>query len=126
MKKNTNFLTVPLALLSGLFFANCEIKNEIKPTQKSLSIADRKADLNERKKWQASPDGIKYKAWEVSPEGKKVHASYDKIKKYIKTLKLELIITMPNLILTSQKIQVLLLDLILRNIELKALSEMLG
>ena len=36
------------------------------------------------KKWEASPDGIKYKAWEVSPEGKKVHASHDKIKSYLK------------------------------------------
>ncbi|MFE3848692.1 hypothetical protein ACFX5D_12030 [Flavobacterium sp. LB3P45] len=64
--------------------ANREIKNETKSSQKQLSVADRKANLDKRKKWEASPDGIKYKEWEVSPEGKKVHASYDKIKKSIK------------------------------------------
>jgi len=78
------FLILLLAIVGGLVFANREIKNETKPFRKSLSIADKKANLNERKKWEASPDGIKYKEWEVSPEGKKVHASHDKIKKYIK------------------------------------------
>lgn len=85
MKKNIYVLILPLAVVSGLVFANREIKNETKPSPKPLSIADRKATPNEKKKWEASPDGIKYKEWEVSPEGKKVHASYDKIKKYIKT-----------------------------------------
>lgn len=94
MKKNIYFLILPLAVVSGLVFsfapfaygsgANREIKNEIKPSPKLLSIADRKAGLDERKKWEASPDGIKYKEWEVSPEGKKVHASHDKIRKYLK------------------------------------------
>ncbi|SDM00093.1 hypothetical protein SAMN05421813_104199 [Daejeonella rubra] len=77
-------LILPLAVVSGLVFANHEIKNETKPSPKPLSIADRKAALDERKKWEASPNGIKYKKWEVSPEGKKVHASSDKIKTYIK------------------------------------------
>lgn len=94
MKKTIYFLILPLAVVSGLVFsfapfaygsgANREIKNEIKPSPKPLSIADMKAGLDERKKWEASPDGIKYKEWEVSPEGKKVHASHDKIRKYIK------------------------------------------
>lgn len=84
MKKTTYVLILLLAVVSGLVFANREIKNETKPSPKPLSIADRKADLDDRKKWEASPDGIKYKEWEVSPEGKKVHASYYKIKKYIK------------------------------------------
>jgi hypothetical protein len=84
MKKNINVLILLLAVVSGLVFANCEIKNETKPFPKPLSIADRKAALDGRKKWEASPDGIKYKEWEVSPEGKKVYASYDKIKKSIK------------------------------------------
>lgn len=84
MKKNIYFLIVPLAVVSGLLFANREIKNETKPSPKPLSMANRKADLNERKKWEASPDGKKYKEWEVSPEGKKVYASYDKIKMSIK------------------------------------------
>lgn len=84
MKKNIYSLILPLALVSGLVLANCEIKNETKPSSKTLSIASKKANLDEKKKWEASPDGIKYKEWEVSPEGKKVHASYDKIKKSIK------------------------------------------
>ena len=49
-----------------------------------MSVAEKKAALEEKKKWEASPDGIKYKEWEVSPAGKKVHASHDKIKEYIK------------------------------------------
>jgi len=75
------FSFAPFAYGSG---ANREIKNAPKPSQKPLSVADRKARLDEKKKWEASPDGIKYKEWEVSPEGKKVHASYDKIQNYIK------------------------------------------
>ena len=85
MKKIIYVLILPLAVVSLLVFANCEIKNETKPSQKPLSMANKKANMEERKKWEASPDGIKYKEWEVSPEGKKVHASYDKIKKNIKT-----------------------------------------
>ena len=84
MKKTIYVLILPLVVVSGLVFANREIKNETKPSPKPLSIADSIARLDERKKWEASPDGLKYKEWEVSPEGKKVHASHDKIKKYIK------------------------------------------
>lgn len=84
MKKIIYVLILSLAVVSGLVFANREIKNETKPSPNPLSIADRKANLDDRKKWEASPDGIKYKEWEVSPEGKKVHASYDKIKMSIK------------------------------------------
>lgn len=85
MKKTFNFLILPLVAVIGLVLANCEIKNEIKPSPKTLSSADKKANLDQRKKWEASPDGIKFKEWEASPEGKKVHASHDKIKKYIKS-----------------------------------------
>ena len=84
MKKIIYVLFLPLAVVSGVVFANREIKNETNPSPKPLSIADRKANLDGRKKWEASPDGIKYKEWEVSAEGKKVHASHDKIRKYIK------------------------------------------
>lgn len=80
MKKAIYVLILPLVVVSGLVFAN----REIKPSPKPLSIADRKAALDERKKWEVSPDGIKFKEWEVSPEGKKVHASHNKIRKYIK------------------------------------------
>jgi hypothetical protein len=94
MKKTIYFLILPLVVVSGLVFSfapfafgsgtNHEINNESKPSPKLLPVANKKADLDERKKWEASPEGIKYKEWEVSPEGKKVHASYDKIKKEIK------------------------------------------
>lgn len=83
-KKIIYLLILPLAVVSGLIFANCEIKSKTKPSQKTLSATNKKANLDERKKWEASPDGIKFKEWEASPEGKKVHASYDKIKKSIK------------------------------------------
>lgn len=84
MKKIIYLIILVLAIVSGLVFANSEIKNDTKPSPKPLSIADRKAALDQRKKWEASPDGIKQKEWELSPEGKKVHASYDKIKASIK------------------------------------------
>jgi hypothetical protein len=84
MKRTIYLLILPLVVVSGLVIANSEIKNETKPSPKPLSIADSKARLDERKKWEDSPDGIKYKEWEDSPEGKKVHASHDKISKYLK------------------------------------------
>ena len=83
IKKPIYVLVLSIALMCGLILANRAINHETKSTPKPLSIADKKADLDERKKWEASPEGIKYKEWEVSYEGKKVHASYDKIKKYI-------------------------------------------
>lgn len=84
MKKVIYALILPLVVLSGLVFANREIKNgpSKKLSPKPLSVAERKAEL---KKWEASPDGIKYKKWEASTEGKKVHASADKIRKQLNT-----------------------------------------
>ena len=84
MKKVIFALILLLVVVSGLVFANREIKNETKPSPKPLSIADTKARLEAKKQWEASPDGIKYKEWELSPEGKKVLASYYKINKDIK------------------------------------------
>ena len=85
MKKVILVLILLLVVVSGLIFANREIKNDTKPSSKPLSIADRKARLvDDKRKWEASPDGIKYKEWEASSEGKKVHASHDKIRKHIK------------------------------------------
>lgn len=81
MKKIIYVLILPLVMVSGLVFANREIKNETpkKTISKPLSAAERKA---ESKKWEATPDGIKYKKWEVSPEGKKVLAGAAKIRKH--------------------------------------------
>jgi hypothetical protein len=82
MKKVIYALILPLVVVSGLVFANREIKNETskKSTPKPLSAAERNAEL---KKWEATPDGIMYKKWEVSPAGKKVYAAEDKIWKHI-------------------------------------------
>ena len=82
MKKIFYALILPLVVVSGLVFANSEIKNETakKSTSKPLSAAERNAGL---KKWEATPAGIKYKKWEASPEGKKVYAGAAKIRKHI-------------------------------------------
>lgn len=74
-------LILPLVVVSGLVFANREIKNENKMlSSKPLSAAQRDAG---KKKWEVSPDGIKFKKWESSPTGKNVHASAAKIRKDI-------------------------------------------
>ena len=82
MKKIIYTLILPLVVVSGLVFANREIKNETskKSIPKPLSAAERKSAL---KKWEATPDGIKFKKWEASPEGKKVNAGAAKISNQI-------------------------------------------
>jgi hypothetical protein len=84
MKKAIYVLILPLVVLSGLVIANGKVKDETKPSLKPLYSNDKKAHLDGRKKWEASPDGIMFKKWEISPEGKKIHASHDKIRKYIR------------------------------------------
>ncbi|MFD1605413.1 hypothetical protein ACFSJW_02340 [Flavobacterium artemisiae] len=82
MKKIIYALILSLVVVSGLVFANREIKNEIpkKEVVQNLSTAEKKV---QRKKWEATPDGIMFKNWEASPEGKKVYASEAKIRKAI-------------------------------------------
>jgi len=80
MKKVIYALILPLVVVSGLVFANREIKNETRPTPKPLSAAEREA---ERKKWEATPEGVKFKQWEASPAGKKVYAGVAKIRNHI-------------------------------------------
>ena len=82
MKKIIYTLILLLVVVSGLVFANREIKNETskKSIPKPLSAAEMKA---ESKKWEATPDGIKFKKWEASPEGKKVLAGAAKIRNQI-------------------------------------------
>ncbi len=84
MKRMIYLLILPLLVVSGLVFANRDIKNDIKPSSKPLTVAEKKTRLEDRKKWEATPDGIHYKKWEASAAGKKVHASHDKIRKYFK------------------------------------------
>ncbi|MEQ1586722.1 MAG: hypothetical protein ABL895_12630 [Cyclobacteriaceae bacterium] len=82
MKKVIYAMILPLVVVSGLVFANHEIKNEPskKSTLKPLSAAEMKAAL---KKWEATPDGIKFKKWKASPEGQKVLAGAAKIRNHI-------------------------------------------
>ncbi|RNI29163.1 hypothetical protein [Rufibacter latericius] len=83
MKKIIYALILPLVVVSGLVFANQEVKKETseKPTPKPLSASEREAALKE---WEATPEGIKYKEWEASPAGKKVFAGEAKINKAIR------------------------------------------
>lgn len=82
MKKVIYALILLLVVVSGLVFANYEIKKETseKSAPKPLSAAERNAAMKE---WEATPEGIKFKQWEASPEGKKVLAGADKISKHI-------------------------------------------
>lgn len=82
MKKVIYALILLLVVVSGLVFANREIKNETskKSTPKPLSAAEREAAM---KQWEATPGGIAFKKWEASPEGKKVLAGADKISKQV-------------------------------------------
>jgi hypothetical protein len=82
MKKGIYALILPLVVVSGLVFANREIKNETskKSTPRLLSAAEMKAA---KKKWEASPDGINFNKWKGSPEGQKVLAGAAKIRNHI-------------------------------------------
>ena len=82
MKKVIYALILLLFVVSGLVFANREIKTETskKPTSKPISAAERKAAL---KKWEATPDGVRFKEWEASPAGKKVYAAEAKIRNHL-------------------------------------------
>jgi hypothetical protein len=76
MKKASYVLILSLVVVSGLVFANREIKNGAfkKSPPKQLTM----------KEWEATPAGIKYKEWEASPEGKKVYVGVAKISKYVR------------------------------------------
>ncbi len=91
MKRSLLLLIVSVFVVNGLFYScsNSEVKTEAKIEAKTnaprqMTEAEKKAALEERKKWEASPEGKRFKEWEASPAGKKVHSSHDKIKKYIK------------------------------------------
>lgn len=93
MKTVIYALIVPLVVVSGLVFANREIKHETskKSTPKPLTAAEMKA---EREKWEATPAGIKFKQWTVSPEGKKVLDGAARISKDINAFtNLEAVVT---------------------------------
>jgi hypothetical protein len=83
MKKVIYALILPLVVVSGLVYANREIKSETSKTSipKPLSAAERQAAM---KQWEATPAGIMYKKWEASPAGKKVYAGEAKIRKSLR------------------------------------------
>ncbi len=83
MKKFIYALLLPLVVISGLGFANRGMKNDPskKSTPKPLSAAAKEAAM---KKWEATPDGIKYNEWKASAAGKKVFSDAAKIRKNIK------------------------------------------
>ena len=85
MKKVIYALILPLVVVSGLVFADREIKNDTskKSIPKPLSAAEMKAA---REQWEATPEGIKYKKWEASSAGKKVYAAEAKIRNQIMLL----------------------------------------
>ena len=81
MKKVIYALILLLVVVSGLVFANRQIKNETskKSTPKPLSAPEREAEL---------------KKWEASPAGQKVYAAEDKIRKHIEdSTNMEAVIT---------------------------------
>ncbi|RYY54814.1 MAG: hypothetical protein EOO09_12850 [Chitinophagaceae bacterium] len=82
MKKAIYLLFLPLVVVSGIVFANRQIKTETpaKSTPKAVSAAEKDAA---RKAWEATPDGIKYKEWEASPAGGNVFAGVAKIRKQV-------------------------------------------
>jgi hypothetical protein len=82
MKKVIYALILTLVVVSGLVFANREIKNETskKSAPRPLSAAEMKAA---KKKWEATPDGINFKKWKASPEGQKVLTGAAKIRNHI-------------------------------------------
>ncbi|WP_343557539.1 hypothetical protein [Sphingobacterium sp.] len=102
MKKIIYPLILPLAIASGLAFANHEIKSETlkKPSPKSRSAMDMKV---ENKKLETSPDGIKFKKWQASSQGIKVLNSAAKIRNQVKdSINIEAVITSLYLPLGSQ------------------------
>lgn len=80
MNKMMYVLILLLVVVSGLVFANQETKTTQSPGSTPLSAAQRDA---EKKKWEASPDGVKFKEWETSRAGKNVQASAAKIREDI-------------------------------------------
>lgn len=80
MKKLINTLKFVFLAMLSLVVANCQTKNETakKSSPNLLTKAEMKA---QKKKWEASPDGIKYNQWKASDQGKKVLASAAKISK---------------------------------------------
>lgn len=83
MKKSNYGLILTLVVASGVLLTNCNVKKDSPKADISgqLSATEQNA---ERKKWEASPDGVQFKKWEASPEGQKVLASAAKISSHVR------------------------------------------
>lgn len=95
-------MILPFIAIGGLVLTYHEIKNETskKSVPMPLSDDEKKAAL---KKWETTPEGIMFKKWEASPAGKKVYASEDKIRKFIKDYSnMEGVVTSLSLLLGSR------------------------
>ena len=79
---NFNLLPFPPAslLLAVFLLTACSSEHTTGPLSKA-EIKAQQADI--RKRWEASPDGIKYRQWQDSQAGKRVRASHEKIRGYI-------------------------------------------
>jgi hypothetical protein len=94
LKKIIYLMILPLVVLGGFVLANDEIKDDKKPLPKPLTNPEKKARLDGRKKWLATPDGIKFTKWEESAAGKKVYASRDNLNEHFKDYsKMEAVVT---------------------------------
>lgn len=93
MKKIIFGLMLSLVVISGLLLANRQTKAETpsKPSPKPLTAAEMNA---EKKKWEATPEGIKYKKWQASPAGQKVLAGAARLSNFTADFKsMEAVIT---------------------------------
>ncbi len=78
MKKSIYGLLLSLVVVSGLLYANCNLKTKL--SNKPLTAAEQKAA---KKKWEASPDGIAFTNWKASPGGQKVLISARNLRKSV-------------------------------------------
>jgi hypothetical protein len=78
MKKIIYGLLLSLVVVSGLVYANRDLKQEL--SNKPLTAAERKASA---KKWEASPDGIAFINWKASPAGQKVLSGVRNLRKSV-------------------------------------------
>lgn len=83
MKKVIYALIVPLLVVSGLVFANQNIKSEpsTPSTEKPRCVTEKDAAM---KQWEATPAGMLFKEWEMSPAGQKIYTCETKIMKSLR------------------------------------------
>ncbi|MCX2574080.1 hypothetical protein [Pedobacter sandarakinus] len=93
MKKIIYALFLVLVAAYGLVFANRELKKE-QPEGEISAAASTVDGAEGLKKWEASPDGVKFKRWKVSPTGKHIRAGAAKINKALNdSTEMEAVIT---------------------------------